>query len=81
MSIVGFDNTDHAVAMVPGLTTMNVDKVGMGRHAILALEYRTQWPEAAPSRMILSPRLISRGTVAPPINAPTAHSTEQIAAR
>ena len=66
MSIVGFDNTDHAMAVEPGLTTMNVDKVGMGRQAIRALEYRTEWPEAALSCLVLSPRLITRGTVAPP---------------
>lgn len=66
MSIVGFDNTDHAMATEPGLTTMNVDKVGMGRQAIRALEYRMRWPDAAPGCMVLSPRLTSRGTVAPP---------------
>ncbi|MDQ3656452.1 MAG: LacI family transcriptional regulator [Chloroflexota bacterium] len=80
MSIVGFDNTDHAMAMEPGLTTMNVDKVGMGRQAIRALEYRTQWPDAAPGCLVLSPRLISRGTVAPPSTASIASATEQIAA-
>lgn len=68
LSVIGFDNTDHATAMVPGLTTMGVDKVGMGRQAILALDYRIQWPESAPGCLILSPWLISRGTVAPPIN-------------
>jgi LacI family transcriptional regulator len=69
LSIIGFDNTDHGIASEPGLTTMSVDKVGMGRHAILTLEYRMQWPDAAPSRLILSPRLLSRGTVAPPRSA------------
>ncbi len=80
MSIVGFDNTDHAMAVEPGLTTMNVDKVGMGRQAIRALEYRTQWPDAAPGCLLLSPRLISRGTVAPLSTASFANVTEQIAA-
>jgi len=72
LSIVGFDNTDHATSYGPGLTTMSVDKVGMGRHAILALEYRWQWPDAAPGCLILSPRLVTRGSVAPPRTAPTA---------
>lgn len=80
LSVVGFDNTDHAMAVEPGLTTMQVDKVGMGRQAILALEYRTQWPDAAPGCLVLSPRLISRGTVAPPNTAPIANVTVQIAA-
>ena len=53
LSIIGFDNTDHGTASEPGLTTMSVDKVGMARHAILTLEYRMQWPDAAPSRLIL----------------------------
>jgi hypothetical protein len=52
----------------------------MGRQAVLALEYRTHWPDAAPGCLLLSPRLITRGTVAPPIAAPIANSSEQIAA-
>lgn len=80
MSIVGFDNTDHATAIEPGLTTMNVDKVGMGRQAIRALEYRMQWPDAAPGCLLLTPRLTSRGTVAPPSTAPNATTLGQLAA-
>jgi LacI family transcriptional regulator len=66
LSIVGFDNTDHAVATSQGLTTMHVDKVGMGRLAITLLDYRLQWPEAAPASVMLTPSLIPRGSVAPP---------------
>jgi LacI family transcriptional regulator len=80
VSIVGFDNTDHAMATEPGLTTMNVDKVGMGRQAIRALEYRIRWPDAAPGCLVLSPRLTSRGTVAPPSTAPIATTLGQLAA-
>lgn len=80
LSIVGFDDTDHAEAMVPGLTTMNVDKVGMGRQAILMLHYRGQWPRSAPSCLLLTPRLIVRGSVAPPVNAPVATTIGQLAA-
>jgi LacI family transcriptional regulator len=72
LSIVGFDNTDHATSMQPGLTTMSVDKVGMGRHAILTLDYRLNWPDAAPGCLILSPKLLVRGSVAPPRTATTA---------
>jgi LacI family transcriptional regulator len=66
MSVVGFDDTDHAMSVAPELTTMRVDKVGMGRCAIHLLDYRRQWPDAAPGCLILSPRLVSRGSVAAP---------------
>ncbi len=80
LSIAGFDDTDHAEAMVPALTTMNVDKVGMGRQAILMLHYRMQWPRSAPSCLLLTPRLIVRGSVAPPIDVPIATTIGQLAA-
>jgi DNA-binding LacI/PurR family transcriptional regulator len=67
LSIAGFDDTDHAVNTVPELTTMHVDKAGMGRHAILQLIYRIAWPESAPVLRVLSPKLMSRKSVGPPI--------------
>lgn len=66
ISLVGFDNTDHATVLRPGLTTMNVDKVGMGRLAITLLDYRLHWPESAPASVILAPSLTVRGSVASP---------------
>ena len=66
ISLVGFDNTDHANAMRPNLTTMHVDKVSMGRFAITLLDQRLQWPDAAPATVVLAPRLILRGSVGPP---------------
>ena len=66
LSVVGFDDTDHATVSIPALTTMSVDKVGMGRHAILQLDYRMAWPDAAESCLVLSPRLVKRGSVATP---------------
>ncbi len=63
VSLVGFDNTDHARAMRPGLTTLNVDKVGMGRFAITLLDHRLQWPEAAVTTITLAPTLVPRGSV------------------
>lgn len=65
MSLIGFDDTDHAIAFSPGLSTMKVDKVGMGRLAITLLDYRLQWPDAAPASIVLPPSLITRGSVAP----------------
>jgi LacI family transcriptional regulator len=80
LSVVGFDDTDHASASTPPLTTMAVDKVSMGRQAIHQLDYRMAWPDAARSCLVLSPRLIARGTVAPPNHASIAISNDQIAA-
>lgn len=66
ISLVGFDNTDHATALRPGLTTMSVDKVGMGRLAITLLDYRLRWPDSAPASVMLTPSLTIRGSVASP---------------
>ncbi|HYJ11968.1 MAG TPA: substrate-binding domain-containing protein, partial [Thermomicrobiales bacterium] len=66
ISLIGFDNTDHATAMRPGLTTMHVDKVSMGRFAITLLDQRLQWPDAAPATVVLAPRIVTRGSVGPP---------------
>lgn len=63
ISLVGFDNTDHARAMRPGLTTLNVDKVGMGRFAITLLDHRLQWPDGAVTTVTLTPTLVQRGSV------------------
>jgi LacI family transcriptional regulator len=66
ISLVGFDNTDHSTALRAGLTTMNVDKIGMGRLAATLLDYRLQWPDSAPASVILTPSLTIRGSVASP---------------
>ena len=63
IALIGFDNTDHARAMRPGLTTLNVDKVGMGRFAITLLDHRLQWPDGAMTAITLSPTLVERGSV------------------
>lgn len=63
LSIIGFDDTDQSVESVPPLTTMAVDKLGMGRLAVEVMTYRMRWPEAAPIRVSLRPRLVTRGTV------------------
>lgn len=65
LSIVGFDDTDRAVESVPPLTTMAVDKLGLGRLAVEGIIYRMRWPEAAPIRVSVRPLLAERGTVRP----------------
>lgn len=75
LSVVGFDDTDHATSTEPELTTMRVDKVGMGRHAIFMLDYRLRWPEGAQVTAMLSPKLIIRDSVAAPAQPGDSHDT------
>lgn len=63
LSVVGFDDTDHASRTGPPLTTMAVDKVGMGRLAIQMLDYRIAWPESSVTCTTLTPRLVERQSV------------------
>lgn len=63
ISVMGFDDTEHVSYMGPPLTTMAVDKLGMGRLAVQMLEYRMAWPEAAVSCTSLMPRLVERASV------------------
>jgi LacI family transcriptional regulator len=65
LSVIGFDDTDHGSNSRPPLTTMAVDKVGMGRLAVQMLTYRMAWPESAITCTTLTPRLVSRDSVAP----------------
>lgn len=65
LSVIGFDNTDHPVHAGPALTTMAVDKIGMGRLAVTMLEYRIANRDAAVSCTTLMPTLLKRQTVAP----------------
>jgi LacI family transcriptional regulator len=65
LSVIGFDNTDHPAHAGPELTTMAVDKIGMGRLAVVMLEHRMANPDAAVSCTTLMPTLLNRQTVAP----------------
>ncbi len=60
LSVIGFDDIDSARQSTPSLTTMAVDKVGMGRRAIDILDFRIQWPDAAPTVTTLLPNLVLR---------------------
>lgn len=64
MSIIGFDDIDLARHVIPTLTTMNVDKVLMGRLAVQLLANRVETPEASTVTTIIRPRLIERHSVA-----------------
>jgi LacI family transcriptional regulator len=64
LSVVGFDDIELAAQFAPGLTTMAVDKVTMGRLAVQTLSFRLAWPEAAKMLIVLRPELIVRESVA-----------------
>jgi LacI family transcriptional regulator len=64
LAIVGFDDIDLAQHVNPALTTMHVDKAGMGRMAVQLLLNRVEHPHAEPVTAIIHPRLIERESAA-----------------
>lgn len=65
LSVCGFDNIDLAERVSPALTTMHVDKIGMGRLAVHLLINRAEHPESSPVRVVVCPELIERQSVYP----------------
>ncbi len=63
LSIIGFDNIALAQHVTPGLTTMRIDKRGMGRLAAQLLFNRLEYPEAGQVRAVIRPQLIERQSV------------------
>lgn len=63
LSLIGFDDTAEGRQSHPTITTMAVDKASMGLLAVKMLQYRLEWPDAAPMQMSLSARLIQRESV------------------
>lgn len=63
LSVVGFDDIALADCVSPSLTTMHVDKVGMGRLAVQLLVNRTQYPESSPVTAVIRPQLVERSSV------------------
>lgn len=63
ISLVGFDDIDLAQHVRPALTTMHVDKTGMGRMAVQMLANRVEFPHSEQVTSVLSPRLIERDSV------------------
>ena len=63
ISVIGFDDIDRARIAHPPLTTMAVDKLGLGRHAMYALKNRMQWPESPSMQILLRPSLVERQSV------------------
>lgn len=71
LSVVGFDDIDLARQAVPALTTMQVDKVMMGRLAVQLLANRVEFPGSATATTIIRPRLVERQSVAAPVLSPS----------
>ena len=65
LSVIGFDNVETARHVTPGLTTMHVDKVSMGRLAVRALAERLEAPEMERITISIHPRLVERESAAP----------------
>jgi LacI family transcriptional regulator len=62
VSVVGFDD-DLADHVVPPLTTIRVDKEGMGAVAARRLLHRLTDPEASPLTITLPVTLVDRASV------------------
>ena len=62
LSVVGFDDIDLAGFVSPALTTMAVDKVGMGRMAVTLLAYRLELGKEYVTRAFIRPVLLERET-------------------
>ena len=63
ISIIGFDNNANTEISIPPLTTVNVDKVGMGRLAVQLLINRAENPDQSYVTMRVHTRLVERGSV------------------
>ncbi|MBN1886722.1 MAG: LacI family DNA-binding transcriptional regulator [Thermoflexales bacterium] len=63
LSVVGFDNIDLAACVSPALTTMHIDKVGMGRLAVQLLINRIEHPDSGLVRVTVRPHLVERASV------------------
>lgn len=62
ISFVGFDDIEQAARANPPLTTMMVDKRGMGRIAVQLLSDRIEYPDSTPVTVALHARLVKRAT-------------------
>lgn len=63
IAFIGFDNITLTQHVVPALTTMRIDKMGMGRLAAQLLFNRLDYPEAGFVQAILQPELFIRKSV------------------
>ena len=64
VSVVGYDDIDLARFVTPQLTTMAVDKLGMGRLALTMLLHRLEFPGDGFVQAVVRTALVERATVA-----------------
>jgi LacI family transcriptional regulator len=63
ISIIGFDDIDLSAFVSPSLSTMAVDKVGMGRIAVTLLAHRLEIGAGGVTQTLVRPQLIDRESV------------------
>jgi DNA-binding LacI/PurR family transcriptional regulator len=63
VSLIGFDDIDLASFVSPALTTMAVDKAGMGRLAVTLLAHRLDVGKECVTVTLVRPQLVERETV------------------
>ena len=63
VSVVGFDDIDLARIIAPPLTTVAVDKPGMGRLAVTLLLHQIEMGKECGSTTLMKPTLVERSTV------------------
>lgn len=65
LSIVGFDDLPEAAYFTPPLTTVRQDFAELGRRSLQRLLAQIQSDPAAPTRIIIPPELVVRGSTGP----------------
>ncbi|KPP88006.1 MAG: LacI family transcriptional regulator [Rhodobacteraceae bacterium HLUCCA08] len=67
VSVTGFNDSDYLELIKPGLTTVRVDKTGVGQRAAETLIAMLENPEAErPKRIVMPIEAVTRESVAPP---------------
>jgi len=66
VSLVGFDDVAEAAYFSPPLTTVRPDLGCIAQQALGLLRARLEGPGLPPQRVVITPRLIQRASVAPP---------------
>lgn len=66
VSLVGYDDIEVSAFVYPPLTTVRQDRAAMAREAIGALEQLMGGEEVPATEALLEPKLIVRGSTAPP---------------
>ena len=66
LSVIGYDGLPEAAHLVPPLTTLDADVAGQAARAVATLLDRVAEPARPPAEAVVTPRLLVRGSTAPP---------------